>query len=387
MAEPGSAHPLAEKGDALAEKGDAHPVVEENGAPRSKGLVNDALMEIGFGRYQYYVLAIVGIGLLADGMEMFVMSLVLPNLPITWGLNATTRGILGGSVFVGMAIGAPVWGIVSDHFGRLLATMLTLVIALALGLSSALSPGFWCLLILRFGFGFAVGGFVPVGQVLLIESTPPNHGGFGIAMASNLFSLGGAFESLFAVAVLPNLGWPSLLAISASPLAIPLLVAPFLGLVEPPAWHLSRGRAHAAHNSLARISWVNRGELLTLPSAAELADAELVGTTDDGIPSKASAVSSCAASDSTATVAAQHIETRGWGSLKQPLHAKEHSCADDGVADAKASKVAKGPCPNSGPGLLEFLSVGSGPRLALSLTVAWASISFTYYGLVFMLPT
>ena len=73
----------------------------------------------GFGRYQWRLLGIAGIGWATDGMEMFVMALILPELSREWQLSAERLGTLGGAVFGGMGLGAWFWGSMSDKHGRL----------------------------------------------------------------------------------------------------------------------------------------------------------------------------------------------------------------------------------------------------------------------------
>ena len=218
----------------------------------------------GFGRYQWRLLGIAGIGWATDGMEMFVMALILPELASEWNLSAERLGTLGGAVFGGMGLGAWFWGTISDKYGRLRSYAATLAIALAFGLSSALSQNFWGLMFTRVGFGFGVGGFLPVCTALFVESVPRSSRAYTMAGVNNLFTVGACFEALLGMLILPTLGWRWLLVFSVAPLAISLLATGFLQ--ESPEWLLVSGRTDAAHASLTRMMLINRVPPGDIPS-------------------------------------------------------------------------------------------------------------------------
>ena len=139
----------------------------------------------GFGRYQWRLLAIAGIGWATDGMEMFVMALILPELAAEWQLSAEQLGTLGGAVFAGMGLGAWFWGTISDKYGRLRGYAATISIALIFGLCSALSQNFLGLMLTRVGFGMLGALFVACGthvaQVeafLNLQDVQQSAGGF-----------------------------------------------------------------------------------------------------------------------------------------------------------------------------------------------------------------
>ena len=210
----------------------------------------------GFGRYQWRLLGIAGIGWATDGMEMFVMALILPELSTEWQLSAERLGTLGGAVFGGMGLGAWFWGSMSDKHGRLRSYAATLLIALTFGLASSLSQDFWGLLLTRVGFGFGVGGFLPVCTALFVESVPCSTRAYTMAGVNNLFTVGACFEALLGMLILPTLGWRWLLVFSVSPLLISLLATG--ALQESPEWLLVSGRTESAQLALQKMMVINR---------------------------------------------------------------------------------------------------------------------------------
>jgi MFS family permease len=80
--------------------------------------VDDALLSSGFGRFQILILSYAGIGLIAEAMEMMLLSFVGPSVQLEWKLTSHQESMITSVVFVGMLIGAYSWGVVSDNYGR-----------------------------------------------------------------------------------------------------------------------------------------------------------------------------------------------------------------------------------------------------------------------------
>jgi MFS family permease len=80
--------------------------------------VDDALVSSGFGKYQMLILTYAGIGLIAEAMEMMLLSFVGPSVQLEWNLTAHQESMITSVVFVGELIGAYSWGVISDHYGR-----------------------------------------------------------------------------------------------------------------------------------------------------------------------------------------------------------------------------------------------------------------------------
>uniref|UniRef100_A0A0E0PDW0 Major facilitator superfamily (MFS) profile domain-containing protein n=1 Tax=Oryza rufipogon TaxID=4529 RepID=A0A0E0PDW0_ORYRU len=80
--------------------------------------VDDALLSSGFGRYQILILSYAGVGLIAEAMEMMLLSFVGPSVQLEWKLTSHQESMITSIVFVGMLIGAYTWGVVSDNYGR-----------------------------------------------------------------------------------------------------------------------------------------------------------------------------------------------------------------------------------------------------------------------------
>ena len=97
---------------------------------------------LGFSKYCWrFLLTGFGIAFAADGMEMYLLALILPFLPSSWDLTTVTKGMLGGGVFVGMSFGAPAIGYLGDRSGRMPAMRYSALVALATASSTAQRTG------------------------------------------------------------------------------------------------------------------------------------------------------------------------------------------------------------------------------------------------------
>lgn len=80
--------------------------------------MDEALLPMGFGKFQAFLLAYSGMGWISEAMEMMLLSFVGPSVQEIWKLSAQEQSLITSVVFVGMLIGAFSWGLISDIYGR-----------------------------------------------------------------------------------------------------------------------------------------------------------------------------------------------------------------------------------------------------------------------------
>lgn len=80
--------------------------------------VDEALVKMGFGKFQACVLAYAGMGMISEAMEMMLLSFVGPAVQSLWDLSPKQESLITSVVFAGMLVGAYSWGIMSDNYGR-----------------------------------------------------------------------------------------------------------------------------------------------------------------------------------------------------------------------------------------------------------------------------
>jgi MFS transporter, putative metabolite:H+ symporter len=221
--------------------------------------IDQAIEEIGYGKFQRRLLWICGLGWAADAMEVLLIAFILPAIGEEWGLSATQKGFLATGIFLGMLLGSFLWGRISDLLGRKLGFIATIGIDSGFGLLSALSPSFLVLLILRSLTGFGVGGTLPVNYSLFSEFIPAKNRGKNLVYLEAFWALGTIAAAGFSWLVVPTFGWRWLLVISAIPGLIVFLIRRYVP--ESPRFLLSQGKTEDAMAVLDRIATINNRQI------------------------------------------------------------------------------------------------------------------------------
>jgi MFS transporter, putative metabolite:H+ symporter len=216
---------------------------------------NEALEKVGYGRFQRKLLAICGIGWAADAMEVLLVSFAMPAMSAEWHLAKSQSAFLQTAIFLGMILGALVWGRLADKIGRKIGFMATIAVYSVFGALSALSPNFETFLILRFLTGFGVGGALPVDYGMFSEYLPNENRGRRLVYLESFWALGTLIAAGLAWLIVPTLGWRALFACSAVPAFILLWAR--RGVPESPRYLFVRGKAAEARAILERVAAVN----------------------------------------------------------------------------------------------------------------------------------
>ncbi|KAF8407375.1 hypothetical protein HHK36_006506 [Tetracentron sinense] len=246
--------------------------------------VDEALVAMGFGKFQGLVLAYAGMGWVAEAMEMMLLSFVGPAVQSEWGLSSHEESLISSVVFAGMLVGAYSWGIVSDIYGRrqvwchvfctgtftMNGFLITAIVTSIAGFLSAFAPNYTSLLILRCLVGIGLGGG-PVLSSWFLEFIPAPNRGKWMVIFSAFWTLGTVFEASLAWLIMPRLGWRWLLALSSLPSSILLL---FYGVTpESPRYLCMKGRTSDALVILEKGARLNQSEL---PSGMLVSDHKIV---------------------------------------------------------------------------------------------------------------
>ncbi len=216
---------------------------------------DQAIEQIGFGRFQRKLMWICGLGWAADAMEVLLIAFALPAIGEEWGLTNAQKGLLGTAIFLGMLAGAWVWGWLSDHIGRKAGFISTVAIDSGFGFLSALAPSFPLLVVLRALTGFGVGGTLPVDYSIFAEYLPAKKRGRYLVLLEAFWALGSIAAAGLAWLVVPRLGWRWLLGLSA----LPGLIIFFIrrSIPESPRYQMVRGQVAAARRTLERVAAEN----------------------------------------------------------------------------------------------------------------------------------
>ncbi|KAK4854958.1 hypothetical protein QYF36_002736 [Acer negundo] len=230
--------------------------------------VDEALVKMGFGKFQFLVLAYAGMGWFSEAMEMMLLSFLGPSVQSFWGLSSEQESLITSVVFAGMLLGAYSWGIVSDNYGRRKGFLITSIITSGAGFLSAFAPNYISLLIFRCLVGVGLGG-VPVLSTWYLEFIPAPDRGIWMVIFSAFWTIGTIFEASLAWLVMPRLGWRWLLALSSFPSSLLLLF--YRVTPESPRYLCLKGRTAEALHILEKMERINGKKL---PSGNLVSDRE-----------------------------------------------------------------------------------------------------------------
>ncbi|MFF4343718.1 MFS transporter [Kitasatospora sp. NPDC001540] len=196
---------------------------------------------------------LVAFGEFVDGYDLLVMSTALVFLTPAFGLTALDKGLLGAASFVGAALGALVFGDLTDRFGRRAIFVINLVLFVVFALVSAFVTNVPELIAARFLIGVGVGMDIPTSSAFLAEVAPARRRGRFVGSLPNAMWLLGAITSALVAISLkgdPD-AWRWLLGLAAAP-ALLVLVGRQL-LPESPRWLQAKGREAEAAAVYAQL--------------------------------------------------------------------------------------------------------------------------------------
>ena len=217
--------------------------------------VQEAVDQIGFGRFQKRLLGVCGVTWAADAAEVLLLGFALPAIIGEFGISTAQGGLIATATFAGMLVGAWFWGTISDYVGRRMGFQLTVLIFAVFGLLSAFAPGWEWLLVLRFVTGFGLGGALPLDFSLYSEFLPTENRGRNLVILESFWALGTIIAAGLAWILVPNFGWRPLLASSAVAAALVLWIR--RSIPESPRYLAISGKSDEAREILARIATEN----------------------------------------------------------------------------------------------------------------------------------
>lgn len=219
---------------------------------------DEALNELGFGKYQKMLFVLTGAVWAADAMEIMLLTFLIPQLEDHWDLSKVQAGSLGAVVFGGMLIGAWFWAYMSDNYGRRPVLLISLAMIAFFGLLSSFSVNMYMLLVMRFFVGFAAGGS-SASFTLFAEFCPTHDRGQALLWEQGFWTLGAIFAVVAAWIFIPCCGWRYFVGFSSVPLWIILCFWKYVP--ESPRFLLMVGRTSEAQKICEEMAKYNGKEL------------------------------------------------------------------------------------------------------------------------------
>lgn len=137
-------------------------------------------------------------------------------------------------------VGAILFGLLADRFGRRLPLMLDLLFYSVVEVLTAFAPSYTAFLVLRALFGIGLGGEWGVGSSLVMESAPAARRGFVSGLLQQGYAMGNLLAAGCYYFFFDHWGWRPLFLIGGLPALLALVVR--LGVKESEVWQTQERR-------------------------------------------------------------------------------------------------------------------------------------------------
>ncbi|XP_053195955.1 synaptic vesicle glycoprotein 2C-like isoform X2 [Scomber japonicus] len=165
------------------------------------------MQECGHGRFQWQLFFVLGLALMSDGVEVFVVGFVLPSAETDMCVPNSGAGWLGSIVYLGMMFGAFFWGGLSDKVGRKQCLLISMSVNGFFAFLSSFVQGYSMFLLCRMVSGFGIGGAVPIVFSWFAEVLAREKRGEHLSWLCMFWMIGGIYASAMAWAIIPHYGW------------------------------------------------------------------------------------------------------------------------------------------------------------------------------------
>ena len=222
--------------------------------------IDEAIEQIGVGRFQWRLLMVNGLTWAADAMEVLMIGFLIQPVMNSFGVTRGQAAYIGAATFAGMFFGAWLWGMLADRIGRRKVFLWTVLQTGLFGTLAAFSPNLTALLVLRFLTGTAMGGTLPVDYSIMAEYLPTKDRGRFLVYLESFWAVGTIAAAALAWAFIPQSpdGWRYLIGASATLGLLGLWIR--RSVPESPRFLLVQGRpdeARAVLQSVARMNGHN----------------------------------------------------------------------------------------------------------------------------------
>jgi len=188
------------------------------------------------------------LGWTLDAFDFFLLTFVITDIARDFSTATTT---VVEAIFLTLAmrpVGALVFGLLAERFGRKPVLMADILFYSVLELATAFSTSIEMLLILRALFGIGMGGEWGLGASLALETVPPKARGLVSGILQQGYATGYLLAAVTFWTVYDSIGWRGMFIVGV----IPALLVVYLRLQvkESPVWEASRAAPEGFVGSL-----------------------------------------------------------------------------------------------------------------------------------------
>jgi AAHS family 4-hydroxybenzoate transporter-like MFS transporter len=180
--------------------------------------------------YQKWLVFLVAMTIVFDGIDNQLLGIVIPTVMGEWGVPRSAFSWVVSLGYLGMMVGGMVAGLVGDRLGRRTALLGSMWVFGVLTVAAAFVNSTEALGALRFLAGIGLGGAMPNAAALAAEYVPVRMRPIAVTVTIVCVPLGGTLAGLLGIRFLPTLGWRNLFIIGG---IVPLVAAAALRFMLP----------------------------------------------------------------------------------------------------------------------------------------------------------
>src|SRR5581483_7119059 len=192
------------------------------------------------------------LGWTLDAFDFFLVVFALTAIAREFGRSDAAIALAITLTLAFRPLGALIFGLLADRYGRRLPLMLDLVFYSLIEVLSGLAPDYATFLVLRALFGIGMGGEWGVGASLAMEKAPASSRGVLSGLLQEGYAAGYLLAAVCFFLVYPRFGWRPMFFIGGLPALLALYVR--FRVKESEVWQRTRagtwsglGRAIAAN--------------------------------------------------------------------------------------------------------------------------------------------
>ena len=180
------------------------------------------------------------LGWALDAFDFFLVTFVLVPISHEFGRSIPEVAFAITLTLMARPLGAFVFGLLGDKFGRRIPLMMDIVFYSIMELLTAFAPNFTIFLILRALFGVGMGGEWGLGASLAMESLPTQTRGLFSGILQQGYAVGYLLAALVYWIIFPHFGWRGLFIAGALPALLVVYIR--ARVPESPVWQRDRAQ-------------------------------------------------------------------------------------------------------------------------------------------------
>ncbi len=175
--------------------------------------IGQVIDERPWGRYQTWVVVLVSLAVVMDGLDNRLLPLAIPQLLKEWGVTRDAFALATSAGLLGMVVGTTAGGMLGDRWGRRPAIIFSVFAFGITTLANAFVHNIVSMTVLRFLAGLGLGALMPAAAAMFAEFSPPHRRALVVTLGIVCIPLGGTLSGVLGALLLPTWGWRALFVV------------------------------------------------------------------------------------------------------------------------------------------------------------------------------